>query len=73
MPRPLLRRVRNRIAAMRQARGWSQAELALRLGVPRGTVAGWEVDQYLPPRALVGKMAQLLHCRPGDLFPYDFV
>ena len=73
MPRPLLRRVRNRIAAVRQARGWSQAELALRLGVSRGAVASWELDLHLLSGAIVGKMVQILRCRSSDLFLYDFV
>jgi len=73
MPRALLRRVRNRIAAMRQKRGWSQQELADRMGISRASVAAWEVDISFPPAAMVGRMAQVLRCRPGDLYPNDFV
>lgn len=32
-----------RIADLREAHGWTQAELGRRVGVSQGTVGGWEI------------------------------
>jgi transcriptional regulator with XRE-family HTH domain len=64
---------RNRIAAMRQAVGLSQRALAARLGVTQATVARWELDMSHPSDRMVGRLAQVLRCRPRQLFPYDYV
>lgn len=65
--------VRNRIAMVREARGLTQRELAGLLGIAHTTLGRWETDQHFPPDAMVGKLAQVLRCRPSDLYPYDFV
>lgn len=64
---------RNRIAAVRHARGFSQRALAARLGVSQATVARWELDIMHPSGKMVGRLAQVLRCRPRELFPYDYV
>lgn len=64
---------RNRIMLMREARGLTQRELAAILGIAHTTLGRWETDQHFPPDPMVGKLAQVLRCRPGDLYPYDFV
>ena len=74
MPKGALRwRLRNRIAMVREARGMTQQELASLLGIARSTVATWESDDSRPSDAMVGRLSQVLRCRPGQLFPYDFV
>ncbi|MDF2629312.1 MAG: Helix-turn-helix domain [Symbiobacteriaceae bacterium] len=74
MPKGAIRcHVRNRIALVREARGLTQRELAALLGIAHTTLGRWESDQHFPPDAMVGKLAQVLRCRPCDLFPHDFV
>jgi transcriptional regulator with XRE-family HTH domain len=74
MPKGALRwRLRNRIGMVREARGMTQQELASLLGIARSTVANWESDGSRPSDAMVGRLSQVLRCRPGQLFPCDFV
>lgn len=40
--------MKNRLAAMRAERGWSQGELAARLGVSRQTINSIENSRYDP-------------------------
>jgi len=74
MPKGALRwRMRNRIAMAREARGMTQQQLAALLGIARSTLAKWESDGSRPSDVMVGRLSQVLRCRPGQLFPYDFV
>jgi transcriptional regulator with XRE-family HTH domain len=45
----LRRKIGLRISQMRQARGWSQEELADLLSVPRGRLVKWERGYNAPP------------------------
>jgi len=49
----------NRLPALRAERGWSQAELAERLGVSRQTVNAVETERYEPSLSLAFKIARL--------------
>lgn len=51
--------MRNRLPALRAAHGWSQGELAARLGVSRQTVNAIETGKYDPSLPLAFKMAHL--------------
>ena len=53
------RRVKNRLRVLRAERGWSQADLAERLGVSRQTVNALETDRYDPSLPLAFKIARL--------------
>lgn len=56
-----------RIQELRKARGWSQGELARRLGVPRQTIARWETEG--PPESiqLLFEIAQLFGVTVDEL------
>ena len=58
----------NRIAELRAASGWSQAELAIRLDVSRQTVNALERGRYDPSLPLAFRLAQLFDCRIEDIF-----
>lgn len=60
----------NVVRERRQARGWTQQELASRLGVSRQTVNAIETGKYDPSLPLAFKLARLLE-RPieGLFFP----
>ena len=49
----------NRVKLHREAQGWSQGELARRLGVSRQTVNAVETDKYDPSLPLALRMAKL--------------
>ena len=48
-----------RINEMRTAFGWSQVELAKRLGVAKQTVSNWENDNIQPSIDMLLKLAKL--------------
>ncbi|WP_296267750.1 helix-turn-helix transcriptional regulator [Pseudomonas sp. UBA6562] len=49
----------NRVRELRAAQGWSQAELATRLGVSRQTVNAIETGRYDPSLPLAFSLARL--------------
>lgn len=49
----------NRLRELRAERGWSQADLAERLGVSRQTVNAVETERYEPSLSLAFKIARL--------------
>jgi putative transcriptional regulator len=51
--------MKNCIRELRDALGWTQQELAVRLGVTRQTVLAIENDKYNPTLALAFKVADL--------------
>jgi putative transcriptional regulator len=51
--------VKNRVPQLRAAKGWSQGELAERLGVSRQTVNAIETEKYDPSLPLALKLARL--------------
>lgn len=51
--------MKNHLRVLRAERGWSQAELAERLGVSRQTVNAIEQEKYDPSLPLAFKVARL--------------
>ncbi len=51
--------MKNRLRVLRAERGWSQAELAQRLGVSRQTVNAIETGKYDPSLPLAFKIAEV--------------
>ncbi len=58
----------NVLADLRAARGWSQADLAERLGVSRQTINALERGKYDPSLPLAFKIADLFARRIEDVF-----
>ncbi len=63
--------MRNSLAERRAERGWSQGDLAERLGVSRQTVNALERGKYDPSLPLAFRIAQLFRCRIEDVFDPD--
>jgi putative transcriptional regulator len=63
-----LGRVENRVRSCREATGWSQGELARRLGVSRQTVNAIETDKYDPSLPLALRMAKIFAMPVDQLF-----
>ena len=60
--------MRNRLRVLRAERGWSQAELAARLGVSRQTVNAIETEKYDPSLPLAFRIAEVFTGRIEDVF-----
>ena len=60
--------MRNRLRVLRAERGWSQAELAARLGVSRQTVNAIETEKYDPSLPLAFRIAGVFSGRIEDVF-----
>ena len=58
----------NRLRTLRADRGWSQADLAERLGVSRQTVNAVETERYEPSLSLAFKIARLFGQRIEAIF-----
>ena len=58
----------NRVKDWREQAGWSQGELARRLGVSRQTVNAVETDKYDPSLPLALRMAKLFAMPVEQLF-----
>lgn len=63
--------MKNELRVLRAERAWSQAELALKLGVSRQTVNALETGRYDPSLPLAFKIARLFDRRIEDVFEYD--
>jgi putative transcriptional regulator len=60
--------VKNRLRVLRAERKWSQAELAVQLGVSRQTINALETERYDPSLTLAFKIAKLFCLRIEEVF-----
>jgi len=60
--------VNNRLRELREARGWSQGELAEHLAVSRQTVNALETGKYDPSLPLAFKLARLFDQTIEEIF-----
>lgn len=60
--------MKNNLKEHREQHGWSQGELARRLGVSRQTVNAVETDKYDPSLPLALRMAKLFDVSVPELF-----
>ncbi len=58
----------NRLRELREARGWSQGELAERLEVSRQTINALETGKYDPSLPLAFRIARLFERKIEDIF-----
>lgn len=65
--------MKNRLRVLRAERGWSQAELASRLGVSRQTVNAIENERYDPSLPLAFAIARLFDASVETIFEPDGV
>ncbi|MCR2834887.1 helix-turn-helix transcriptional regulator [Qipengyuania sp. RS5-5] len=60
--------MQNHVKIYRERHGWSQGELARRLGVSRQTINAVETDKYDPSLPLALRMAKLFSVSVPELF-----
>lgn len=60
--------MKTRLRELRAERGWSQAELAERLGVSRQTVNSIETERYEPSLSLAFRIARLFGKTIEEMF-----
>jgi len=58
----------NRLRAQRDAKGWTQADLAERIGVSRKTINTIENGIFTPSTVIALKLARAFKLRVEDLF-----
>jgi len=58
-----------KIREMRLAEGWSQEELAKKMGEPANTISRWETATYKPTAEHLEKLATLFHESITIFFP----
>lgn len=63
--------MRNRLRLLRAEKGWTQAEMAERLGVSRQTVNAVETEKYEPSLGLAFKIARLFGRPIEEIFEPD--
>lgn len=63
--------MKNNLRDLREERDWTQADLALHLGVSRQTVNALEAGRYDPSLPLAFRIAQLFGRRIEDIFVPD--
>ncbi|MGX8237363.1 helix-turn-helix transcriptional regulator [Exiguobacterium undae] len=60
--------MKNRVKALREARQWSQGDLAKTLGVSRQTIISIEKERYNPSLELAFSIAALFDCPIEAIF-----
>lgn len=60
--------MKSKLRELREAREWSQADLADKLGVSRQTVNAIETEKYDPSLPLAFKVARVFKLKIEDIF-----
>ena len=63
--------MKGKMRELREAKQWSQSELAEKLGVSRQTVNAIETEKYDPSLPLAFKVARLFKMRIEEVFEPD--
>jgi putative transcriptional regulator len=63
--------IRNRIKELRNARGWTQEQLAKAVGVSRQSINSIERDRYVPSLVLALTFARVFGCTTDQIFTLE--
>ena len=63
--------VQNRIKELRGERGWTQQELAEKVGVSRQSINSIERNRYVPSLQLALAFARVFGCTTDDIFSLE--
>ncbi|MBH8605551.1 helix-turn-helix transcriptional regulator [Thermoactinomyces sp. CICC 10522] len=64
-------KLRNRIMVLRTEKGWTQKELAEKVGVTRQTIISLERNKYSPSLVLAFELARVFGRDINDVFQYS--
>jgi len=63
--------IRNRVKELRNARGWTQQQLAEAVGVSRQSINSIERERYVPSLPLALTFAQVFGCSTDEIFTLE--
>ena len=63
--------IRNRVKELRDARGWTQQQLATTVGVSRQSINSIERNRYVPSLDLALKFARVFAVSTDEIFTLD--
>jgi putative transcriptional regulator len=63
--------IKNRIKELRSARGWTQEQLAMEVGVSRQSINSIERDRYVPSLVLALTFAKVFDCSTEQIFTLE--
>jgi putative transcriptional regulator len=63
--------IRNRVKELRNARGWTQEQLAKTVGVSRQSINSIERDRYVPSLLLALTFARIFGCSTDQIFTLE--
>lgn len=66
-----MKAIRNRIRELRQARGWTQQQLAEAVGVSRQSINSIECDRYVPSLPLALEFARVFAVATDEIFELE--
>lgn len=69
--KPTKGRVENQIKPLRKARGWTQIDLAERVGATRQTIIAIEAGKYAPSLELAFRIALMLEAPFEEVFQFE--
>lgn len=64
-------RIANRVKELRQARDWTQEQLAAEAGVSRQSIISIERNRYVPSLELALLFARIFDCPTDDIFQLE--
>ncbi len=64
-------KIQNRVKEMRNARGWTQEQLAGAVGVSRQSINSIERERYVPSLELALSFARVFGCSTDELFTLE--
>jgi putative transcriptional regulator len=64
-------KLKNRVREFRVERGWTQQELAERVGVSRQSINSIECDRYVPSLPLALMFARVFRCPTDEIFSLE--
>jgi putative transcriptional regulator len=66
-----MQKLKNKVREFRVERGWTQQELAEKVGVSRQSINSIECDRYVPSLPLALMFARVFRCSTDDIFSLE--
>jgi len=63
--------IRNRVRELRSEQGWTQQQLAEKVGVTRQSIISIELNRYVPSLSLALMFSRIFGCSTDDIFTLE--